>query len=80
MMTTTDLRSHPWVAVDVATDPVAHSRLLRRAHERGVADDRLHPGSESSSRRSGDAASTRASCPTPDQIFSGEHLVTAVHS
>ncbi len=24
----------PWVAIDVATDPVAHARLLRRAHER----------------------------------------------
>jgi hypothetical protein len=28
---------NPWVAVDVATDPVAHARALRRAHERGVA-------------------------------------------
>jgi hypothetical protein len=27
---------NPWVALDVATDPVEHSRLLRRAHERGV--------------------------------------------
>lgn len=31
------LTRNPWVALDVATDPVAHSRLLRRVHERGVA-------------------------------------------
>ena len=31
-----ELTLNPWVALDVATDPVAHSRLLRRAHERGV--------------------------------------------
>jgi hypothetical protein len=28
---------NPWVALGVATDPVAHSRLLRRAHEDGLA-------------------------------------------
>jgi hypothetical protein len=27
---------NPWVAMDVATDPVAHARLLSRAHERGL--------------------------------------------
>jgi GAF domain len=31
------LTRNPWVALDVATDPVAHSHLLRRAHERRVA-------------------------------------------
>ena len=28
---------NPWVAIDVATDPVAHARLLRRVHERELA-------------------------------------------
>lgn len=28
---------NPWVALDVTTDPVAHARLLRRAHERSLA-------------------------------------------
>lgn len=27
---------NPWVAIDVATDPVAHARALRRAHERSA--------------------------------------------
>ncbi len=29
---------NPWVAFDVATDPVAHSRRLSRAHEQGPGD------------------------------------------
>jgi GAF domain len=29
--------SNPWVAMDVTTDPVARSRLLRRVHERAFA-------------------------------------------
>ena len=28
-----------WVAMDVTTDPLAHSRLLRRVHERELADE-----------------------------------------
>jgi transcriptional regulator of acetoin/glycerol metabolism len=28
--------TNPWLALDVATDPVAHARRLRRAHERAV--------------------------------------------
>ena len=28
---------NPWVAVDVSTDPVAHARVLARAHERSLA-------------------------------------------
>jgi transcriptional regulator of acetoin/glycerol metabolism len=35
------LARNPWVAVDVATDPLAHARLLRRAHERGVGGEAL---------------------------------------
>ena len=31
---------NPWVALDVTTDPVAHSRRLRLAHEEGAADGR----------------------------------------
>lgn len=27
---------NPWIALDVSTNPVAHARALRRAHERGV--------------------------------------------
>jgi hypothetical protein len=30
---------NPWVALDVATDPLAHARALRRAHERAVGTD-----------------------------------------
>ncbi len=29
---------NPWVAVDVATDPVAHATVLARAHERSLTD------------------------------------------
>jgi hypothetical protein len=36
---------NPWVAIDVTTDPVAHARLLRRAHERELS------GGSSSTRR-----------------------------
>ncbi len=36
---------HPWVALDVTSDPVAHSRRLRRAHEDGL------PGARSSQVR-----------------------------
>ncbi len=32
----TVLTRNPWVALDVTTDPVAHSRVLRRAYERGL--------------------------------------------
>jgi len=31
---------NPWVALDVETDPVQHSRKLRRAHERGIVGGR----------------------------------------
>jgi len=31
---------NPWVALDVTTDPVEHSRRLRREHEAGAADGR----------------------------------------
>jgi hypothetical protein len=31
--------SNPWVAMDVTTDPVVRSRLLRRAHERELAGE-----------------------------------------
>ena len=30
---------NPWVAMDVTTDPVVRSRLLRRVHEREFAGD-----------------------------------------
>jgi hypothetical protein len=29
---------NPWAAVDVGADPTAHARILKRAHERGIAD------------------------------------------
>jgi GAF domain len=32
-----DRERNPWVAVEVATDPVAHATALKRAHERGLA-------------------------------------------
>jgi hypothetical protein len=37
------LTRNPWLALDVATDPVAHSRLLRRAHERGLTGEDVQP-------------------------------------
>ena len=33
-----------WVAMDVTTDPLAHSRLLRRVHERELADELASSG------------------------------------
>jgi hypothetical protein len=35
------LARNPWVALDVTTDPVAHARQLRRAHEHAVGDESL---------------------------------------
>lgn len=37
-------RTNPWLALDVATDPVAHAQELQRAHERSVADGRAVAG------------------------------------
>jgi len=31
---------NPWLAIDVGTDPVAHARVLSRAHQIGLADGR----------------------------------------
>jgi hypothetical protein len=35
---------NPWVAIDVATDPLAHARRMSRAHERGLAGNVARPG------------------------------------
>ena len=35
---------NPWVAVDVATDPVAHARALARAHERSLSGEEAPVG------------------------------------
>jgi hypothetical protein len=37
------LARNPWVALDVTADPVAHARMLRRAHERGLAASGARP-------------------------------------
>ena len=37
------LAHNPWVAVDLATDPLSLARLLRRAHEHGVGGEAVTP-------------------------------------